>query len=124
VGSRAGLGRCGKSRIRSPDLPARSESLYRLRYRGPTFNFIFYKYWHWAACSLNGRRKAGRSSYKGRSAFRKLLHEDRQLDKHGVANSSSCITNNCQSAKNAHISEISPTCESPTVQCGNLPLSQ
>jgi len=39
VGPRAGLDGCGKSRpptgIRSPDLPARSESLYRLRYPGP-----------------------------------------------------------------------------------------
>jgi hypothetical protein len=37
VGHGAGLDRCGKSRptgIRSPDLPARSESLYRLRYPG------------------------------------------------------------------------------------------
>jgi hypothetical protein len=37
VGPEAGLDRCGKSRptgIRSPDLPARSESLYRLRYPG------------------------------------------------------------------------------------------
>jgi hypothetical protein len=37
VGPGAGLDRCGKSRptgIRSPDLPARSESLYRLRYPG------------------------------------------------------------------------------------------
>jgi hypothetical protein len=37
VGPGAGVGRCGKSRptrIRSPDLPARSESLYRLRYPG------------------------------------------------------------------------------------------
>jgi hypothetical protein len=35
VGPRAGLNRCGKSRptgIRSPDRPARSQSLYRLRY--------------------------------------------------------------------------------------------
>ena len=35
VGPRAGLDRCGKSRptgIRSPDRPACSESLYRLRY--------------------------------------------------------------------------------------------
>jgi hypothetical protein len=35
VGPGAGLDRCGKSRpnvIRSPDLPARSESLYQLRY--------------------------------------------------------------------------------------------
>ena len=38
VGSRAGLDGCGKSlptEIRSPDRPARSESLYRLGYRGP-----------------------------------------------------------------------------------------
>jgi hypothetical protein len=37
VGPGAGLDRCGKSRptgIRSPDLPTRSESLYRLRYPG------------------------------------------------------------------------------------------
>ena len=38
VGSRAGLNGCGKSRpptgIRSLDHPARSESLYRLSYRG------------------------------------------------------------------------------------------
>jgi hypothetical protein len=37
VGPGAGLNRCGKSRptgIRSPDLPARSESLYRLSYPG------------------------------------------------------------------------------------------
>ena len=37
MGPRAGLDRCGKSRptgIRSPDLPARSKSLYRLRYPG------------------------------------------------------------------------------------------
>jgi len=36
VGLRAGLDRCGKSRptgIRSPDRPARRQSLYRLRYR-------------------------------------------------------------------------------------------
>ena len=35
VGPRAGLDRCGKSRptgIRSPDRPARSQSLYRLSY--------------------------------------------------------------------------------------------
>jgi hypothetical protein len=37
VGPGAGLDRCGKSRptgIQSPNLPARSESLYRLRYPG------------------------------------------------------------------------------------------
>jgi len=36
VGLRAGLDRCGKSRptgIRSPDCPARRQSLYRLRYQ-------------------------------------------------------------------------------------------
>ena len=35
MGPRAGLDRCGKSRptgIRSPHRPARSQSLYRLRY--------------------------------------------------------------------------------------------
>ena len=39
MGPRAGLDGCGKSRpptgIRSPDRPARSESLYRLSYPGP-----------------------------------------------------------------------------------------
>jgi hypothetical protein len=38
VGSTAGLDKCGKSPptgIRSPDRPARSESLYRLIYPGP-----------------------------------------------------------------------------------------
>jgi hypothetical protein len=37
------MDRCGKSRpagIRSPDLPARSESLYRLRYPGSKNNII------------------------------------------------------------------------------------
>jgi hypothetical protein len=40
VGPGAGLDRCGKSRltgIRFPDPPARSESLYRLRYPGSHF---------------------------------------------------------------------------------------
>ena len=43
VGPRAGLDGCGKSSntgIRSPELPARSESLYRLSYRGPYTKFI------------------------------------------------------------------------------------
>ena len=45
MGLGAGLDRCGKSRppstgIRSPDLPARSESLYRLSYPG-SFKFFF-----------------------------------------------------------------------------------
>jgi len=39
VGQEAGLDGCGKSRlcngIRFPDVPARSESLNRLRYPGP-----------------------------------------------------------------------------------------
>jgi hypothetical protein len=38
VGPRAGLDGCGKSRppgVRSPDRPARSDSLYRLSYAGP-----------------------------------------------------------------------------------------
>jgi hypothetical protein len=43
LGPRAGLDGCGKSRpptgIRSPDRPARSESLYRLSYLGPL--------WYW-----------------------------------------------------------------------------
>jgi len=42
VGPRAGLDGCGKSGppptgIRSPDRPAHSESLYRLRYSGPIY---------------------------------------------------------------------------------------
>ena len=44
VGPRAGLDRCGKSRpteIRSPDRPARSQSLYRLSYR-PTLLTVPY----------------------------------------------------------------------------------
>jgi hypothetical protein len=39
VGPTAGLDGCGKTRptgIRSPDGPARSESLYRLSYPGPS----------------------------------------------------------------------------------------
>jgi hypothetical protein len=48
VSPRAGLDGCGKScpptGIRSPDVPARSESLYRLRYHGPRtplYGFIY-----------------------------------------------------------------------------------
>jgi hypothetical protein len=44
VGPGAGLERCGKSRptgIRSPDLPAPSESLYRLRYPGSRTEMFF-----------------------------------------------------------------------------------
>jgi len=47
VGPGAGLDRCGKSRpagIRSPDLPARSESLYRLRYRGSVLYTYCFRY--------------------------------------------------------------------------------
>ena len=44
VGLRAGLYGCGKSRpptrIRSPDLPSCSESLYRLSYSGPHRNWL------------------------------------------------------------------------------------
>jgi hypothetical protein len=43
VGPGAGLDICEKSRltpIRSPDLPARSESLYRLRYPGSHQDFV------------------------------------------------------------------------------------
>ena len=44
MGPRAGLDRCGKSRpptrIRSPDLPTRSESLYRLSYPGPLYSIV------------------------------------------------------------------------------------
>jgi hypothetical protein len=46
VGPGAGLDRCRKSRstgIRSPDLPARSESLYRLRYPGSRVYKVIYK---------------------------------------------------------------------------------
>ena len=42
VGPRAGLDRCGKSRpigIRSPDHPARSQSLYRLRYAAHKYKY-------------------------------------------------------------------------------------
>jgi hypothetical protein len=46
VGPRAGLDGCGKSRlptgILSPDLPARSESLYRLSYPGPAEKHAIY----------------------------------------------------------------------------------
>jgi hypothetical protein len=51
VGLMAGLDWCGKSRppptgIRSPDRPARSESLYRLSCRGPpVFGIIDYKFY-------------------------------------------------------------------------------
>jgi hypothetical protein len=58
MGSGAGLDRCGKSRptgIRSPDLPARSESLYRLSYPGSWWN----GYWEyfprakWPGCKVD-----------------------------------------------------------------------
>ena len=44
VGLRAGLGGCRKSRllgIRSPELPASRQSLYRLRYPGLQFIYIY-----------------------------------------------------------------------------------
>jgi hypothetical protein len=44
VGPGAGLDRCGKSPptgIRSPDLPARSELLYRLRYPGSLMSYTY-----------------------------------------------------------------------------------
>jgi len=47
VGLRAGLDWCGKSRptgIRSPDRPARRQSLYRLRYTAPSFHIDATKY--------------------------------------------------------------------------------
>jgi hypothetical protein len=57
VGPEAGLDRCGKSRltgIRSPDLPARSESLYRLRYPG---SFVYTYILHiWAKKRLGTSR--------------------------------------------------------------------
>jgi hypothetical protein len=43
VGPGVSLDRCGKTRptgIRSPDLPARSESLYRLSYPGSIYNEV------------------------------------------------------------------------------------
>ena len=46
VGLRAGLDWCGKSRptgIRSPDRPARRQSLYRLSYPAHKFSFIKFK---------------------------------------------------------------------------------
>jgi hypothetical protein len=45
---RAGLDRCGKYRpsgIRSPDLSARSQSLYRLSYPAYKSKFVHLKYW-------------------------------------------------------------------------------
>jgi hypothetical protein len=51
VGPRAGLDRCGKSRpptgIRSPDCPARSQSLYRLSY--PALRY---------SCDITNQRRA------------------------------------------------------------------
>jgi hypothetical protein len=49
VGSRTGLDRCGKSRpteIRSPDRPARSQLLYRLRYPAHNIRTICAEKWH------------------------------------------------------------------------------
>jgi hypothetical protein len=58
VGPRAGMDGCGKSRptgIRSPDRPARSESLYRLSYRGTQIRTKFRKIL--IASSWVGRRQ-------------------------------------------------------------------
>ena len=50
VGHRAGLDRCGKSRpptgIRSPDRPARSQSLYRLPYPARCYCSTPVKFYH------------------------------------------------------------------------------
>jgi hypothetical protein len=49
VGPGASLARCGKSRptgIRSQDLPAHSESLYRLRYPGSAVVVEYSKIWY------------------------------------------------------------------------------
>jgi hypothetical protein len=51
VGLRAGLDWCGKSRltgIRSPDRPARRQSLYRLRY--PAHDIYIYMYIRVCVC--------------------------------------------------------------------------
>jgi hypothetical protein len=58
VGPRAGLDRCGKYRptgIRSPDRPAHSDSLYRLRYPGPFYGYSTKKIWHgvWSRATIN-----------------------------------------------------------------------
>jgi hypothetical protein len=56
VGPRAGLDRCGKSRptgIRSPDRPARSQSLYRLSYPAHSLR---YTYCFFAANMVNRKR--------------------------------------------------------------------
>jgi hypothetical protein len=47
VGLRAGLDRCGNlvpTGIRSPDRPARRQSLYRLRYRAHRLHIILFQY--------------------------------------------------------------------------------
>ena len=54
MGLRAGLDWCGKSRptgIRSPDRPARRQSLYRLRY--PAHYLILYLYPSKTVCGRN-----------------------------------------------------------------------
>ena len=69
VGTRAGLDRCGKflppTEIRSPDRPARSQSLYRLRYpahipHGPSLIFAVGKP---ATNSLNSDTAFGANSF-------------------------------------------------------------
>ena len=60
MGPGAGLDRCGKSRptgIRSPDLPARSESLHRLRYPGSRLIRLWGKMFH--RVNGIGGRKSG-----------------------------------------------------------------
>ena len=67
MGPRTGLDGCGKSGpngIRSPDRPASSESLYRLRYRGPHTFEVLNKLRHFlpsevAACGFWGQNSKG-----------------------------------------------------------------
>ena len=57
MGPRAGLDGCGKSRptgIRSPDRPARSKSVYRLRYPGPRISFGHFLIMYACLCSRIG----------------------------------------------------------------------
>jgi hypothetical protein len=65
VGPRAGLDRCGKSRptgIRSPDRPARNQSLYRLSYPAHSWFVLVIKYgWEnkmGEACGMKCEREA------------------------------------------------------------------
>ena len=68
MGPRAGLDGCGKSRpppteIRSPNRPARSQSLYRLSYPGPKHN--------------SGKIVSGRSIYTFQK--KKILNTQRDI---------------------------------------------